>query len=136
MQRAAAREQARPDRRGERQGIPLLAWFLPLLLLPLFALLLRRPEDEVSATRAAAPSTTRTIHTPVTMISNRDVVVIRNGGAVIPVYAAPTETSTSSGSLADGQSVTLSGRREDGWAELERGGWIEARHISAEVSKV
>ena len=34
-----------------------------------------------------------------------------NGGEVIPVYAAPTETSTASGSLTDGQSVTLSGRR-------------------------
>jgi hypothetical protein len=63
-------------------------------------------------------------------------VVIRNGGEVIPVYAAPTETSTASGSLADGQNVTLSGRRKDGWAELERSGWIETRHISAEVAKM
>ena len=69
-QRTAAREQARLDRRSERQGIPLLAWFLPLLLLPLFALLMRRPEDEMSANRAAAPSTPRTMSAPVTVISN------------------------------------------------------------------
>lgn len=138
--RAAAREQARSDRRAERPaerpGIPLMAWLLPLLLLPLFAMLMRRPEDQESAPVAPASSGVRTIDAPVTVISNRDLVVIRNGGAVIPVYAAPTDSATASGSLADGQSVTLSGRREAGWAELERGGWIETRHISAEVAKV
>ena len=113
-QRAAAREQARIDRRSERHGIPMLAWLLPLLLLPLFAMLIRRPEEELTTSQAAAPNGTRPIQPAVTTISNRDVVVIRNHGEVIPVYAAPTESATASGSLADGQSVTLSGRREEG----------------------
>ena len=135
-QMAAARQEARLAQRRERHGIPLFAWLLPLLLLPLVALLMRRPEEALTPAPDSDRTVEASISAPLAMRSERQLVVLRNGGTVIPVYAAPNDIATANGSLADGQSVTLSGRRHDAWAELERGGWIEARHISAELARV
>jgi hypothetical protein len=151
-QRVAARAQANRDTHSERRGIPALAWLLPLLLLiPLVALLLRRkteepvvvtkpvvtkPEATTVKTATTTATTSSTSATPVKLGSYLNLAVVRNQGEVIPVYAAASATSTASSSLADGQSVSLSGRREGAWAELEKGGWIETRFISAEAGKV
>ena len=155
-QRVAQRGQADLDTRSERRGIPALGWLLPLLLLiPLIALLLRRnTEEPVVATKSVAtkpvantvktaPTTAPTTATtgstsapPVKVGSYLNLAVVRNQGELIPVYAAASTSATASSSLADGQSVSLSGRREGDWAELEKGGWIETRFISAEDGKV
>jgi hypothetical protein len=151
-QRVAQRGQADLDTRSERRGIPALGWLLPLLLLiPLVALLLRRNTEEpvvatmpvvtkpVANTVKTSPATATTSSTsaaPVKVGSYLNLAVLRNQGELIPVYAAASTTSTASSSLADGQSVSLSGRREGAWAELEKGGWIETRFISAEDGKV
>jgi hypothetical protein len=151
-QRVAQRGQADLDTRSERRGIPALGWLLPLLLLiPLIALLLRRnTEEPVVATKSVAtkpvantvktaPTTATTGSTsapPVKVGSYLNLAVVRNQGELIPVYAAASTSASASSSLADGQSVSLSGRREGAWAELEKGGWIETRFISAEDGKV
>jgi hypothetical protein len=100
------------------------AWLLPLLLLPLVAILLRKREEEpVATTKVAAPTVVKTT-TIEALLRNQDTAIeVRSGAGT---SHAVTRT------LPAGSRVRLSGRYENDWAELAESGWILIDSLSAD----
>jgi len=100
-------------------------WLLPLLLLPLAALLFRNKEEEPVATTRVATTTTAIKSTTVeALLRSQDTAIEVRSGAGI--HHAVTRT------IPAGSKVRLSGRYENDWAELAESGWISIDSLSAD----
>jgi hypothetical protein len=119
----------------EKGGFPW--WILiPLLGIPLLFWLFRGSRKEEVVTR---PTEVKTYTPPAparelepatrTTTDFKNYVTpsqayIRGNGRSVDVYSGPATTYRVTGSLRDGDSVILSGRRENHWVELTDGGWV------------
>jgi hypothetical protein len=146
-ERIADRVERRAERnveRTERRGVPGILWLLPLLLLPLFAFLLRQRTEETDASavkvasyaqpqaqprQAVTVSTVNTSSRPAASMATTEVAIHNNGESIM-IYAGPSIANGVTGALPDGQKVALTGRREHDWVELASGGWIEAKYLA------
>ncbi|MFN5465619.1 MAG: SH3 domain-containing protein [Cyanobacteriota bacterium] len=98
-------------------------WLLPLLLLPLAAILFRNKEEETVATsRVASPAIKSTI-VEALLRSQDSAIEVRSGAGT---DHAVTRT------IPAGSRVRLSGRYENDWAELAETGWISIQALSAD----
>jgi len=61
----------------------------------------------------------------------RSEAVVRNNGRSLNIYKEPGATQNVTGTLYDGQRITLSGRYNNDWAELADGGWVPTQNIEA-----
>ena len=146
VERRAERNVDRNVDRTERRGVPAILWLLPLLLLPLFAFLLRQRTEETDASavkvasyaqpqpqaqprQAVTVSTVNTSSKPAASMATSEVVIHNNGESIM-IYAGPSISNGVTGALPDGQKVSLTGRREQDWVELASGGWIEAKYLA------
>jgi hypothetical protein len=118
-------------------GISPWWWLLPILGIPLLALLFRSPRREAVApppertyTPPPAPEPVRPTPDPRSYVTPAQAVV-RGGGRSVSVYAGPATTHRVAGSLEDGQRIMLTGRTENGWAELTDGNWVPASSLEA-----
>jgi uncharacterized protein YgiM (DUF1202 family) len=66
---------------------------------------------------------------------SRTEAVIRNNGSNVNVYSGPGTDYRVTGTLRDGQTVWLSGRHDNNWAELENGGWIPTQTVDTTVTR-
>jgi hypothetical protein len=92
-------------------------WLLPLLLLPLAALLFRNKEEE-------AVATSRVATTPAAIKSTIVEALLRSQDAAVEVRSGAGLTHTVTRTIPAGSKVRLSGRYENDWAELAESGWI------------
>jgi len=114
----ASASQSRADR-----GRFNAAWLLPLLLLPLAAILFRnRDEEASSASRIATPAITSTLVEALLRQQDNAIEVRAGAGA----QHAVTRT------LPPGSRVRLSGRYDNDWAELAESGWISIQALAAD----
>ena len=100
------------------------AWLLPLLLLPLAAILLRKKDEEpVATTKVAAPAAVK---------STTIEALLRNQDTAIEVRSGAGTSHAVTRTLPAGSRVRLSGRYENDWAELAESGWILIDSLSAD----
>lgn len=139
--RAEARQEVRRERAvvvernrqgradGTRDGINRgrfnAAWLLPLLLLPLAAILFRNREEE-------AVATTRSAVIPSTIVEG----LLRQQEAAIEVRAGAGTNHVVTRTIPAGSRVRLSGRYENDWAELAESGWIQIGALTADPRTV
>jgi len=110
-------------------GIAPWLWaLLPLIGLPLLLAWARgrRTEEVVAATRRYAP-----VGGVSERIYERHEATIYSNSDHLDVYSGPGTAYRVTGSVRNGQRVTLTGRYDNNWAELENGGWIPAEYITA-----
>ena len=140
---AAPRAEARPEVRRERavvvdrsrqrqadvstdraaKGRFNALWLLPLLLLPLAAILFRKKEEEtVTTTRVTAPTITSTV-VEALLRTQDSAIEVRSG-------AGPTHAVTRT--IPAGSKVRLSGRYDNDWAELAESGWISIQSLTTD----
>jgi hypothetical protein len=55
--------------------------------------------------------------------------IVRSSGRSVNIYDAPGTNNRVTGTLHDGQSVTLSGRYDNEWLELGLGGWVQRQYL-------
>jgi len=109
-------------------GIAPWLWaLLPLIGLPLLLAWARgrRTEEAVAATRRYVPAGASE------RIYERHEATIRSNSDTLDVYSGPGTAYRVTGSVRNGQRITLTGRYDNNWAELENGGWIPAEYITA-----
>lgn len=104
-----------------RTYTPLIPWWLGILL-PLLGLaglwaLTRGRDDD------------RVVHRDYDRTTYRGEAIVRTDGNLLNVHAGPALTQRVTGSLQNGQRVNLTGRVEDGWAELQTGGWVPVSQL-------
>jgi len=98
-------------------------WLLPLLLLPLAAILLRNKEEEtVTTTRVSTPAIKSTIVE----------ALLRSQDSAIEVRSGAGLTHAVTRTIPAGSKVRLSGRYENDWAELAESGWISIESLTAD----
>lgn len=61
--------------------------------------------------------------------NERSEAVVRNNGRSLNIYREPNANQTVTGTLYDGQRVTLSGRHNNDWTELADGGWVPTQSL-------
>lgn len=137
--RAEAREEVRRERavvvernrqqkadgnvRNDRGRLNAI-WLLPLLLLPLAAILFRNREEEATATSKITTSAAMKPAIVEALLRNQDTAIEVRSGAGIS--HAVTRT------LPAGSRVRLSGRYDNEWAELAESGWIQIGSLTAD----
>lgn len=94
---------------------PLWWLLLPIIGLPLL-LWWARGRGATTVNRAA-------------YATGRTEAIVRNNGNNLNVYSGPGTDYRVTRTLRDGQTVWLSGRYNNNWAELEDGGWIPTQNI-------
>lgn len=100
------------------------AWLLPLLLLPLAAVLFRNRDDEAEAMgRIASTPTLRT-----TIVE----ALLREQDTAIAVHSGAGSSHAITRTLPSGSRVRLSGRYDNDWAELAESGWIQIQSLTAD----
>jgi hypothetical protein len=57
--------------------------------------------------------------------------IVRSNGRAVNIYDGPGTDNRVTGTLYDGQNVTLSGRYENEWLELGLGGWVQRQYLEA-----
>jgi hypothetical protein len=60
-----------------------------------------------------------------------EAIVRRHGGNPVDIHSGPGSSYRVTGTLRNGQSVILSGRQDDVWAELKDGGWVLTQYLDA-----
>jgi uncharacterized protein YgiM (DUF1202 family) len=58
-----------------------------------------------------------------------DAVIKTTTGTTLDVHSGPGASYRVTGSLNNGQRVTLTGRYDNNWAELTTGGWVDTRYL-------
>jgi hypothetical protein len=106
-------------------GFPWLWLLLPLLGIPLLFALLKgkeRPEtDNVNVYNRAAQTV-------------RTEAVVRANSEYLDVHSGPGTTYEVTGTLRNGQRISLSQRRDNNWAELETGGWVPLQYLDLDTT--
>ena len=98
-------------------------WLLPLLLLPLAAILFRKKEEEtLTTTRVPAPTITSTVVE----------ALLRTQDSAIEVRSGAGLTHAVTRTIPAGSKVRLSGRYENDWAELAESGWISVQSLTTD----
>ncbi|MFM9087237.1 MAG: hypothetical protein ACKOPT_03670 [Cyanobium sp.] len=140
---AAPRAEARQDVRRERavvvdrnrqrqadanvrsdRGRFNAAWLLPLLLLPLAAILFRNREEETG--------TTGRISTAPSMGTAIVEALLRSQDTAIDVRSGAGSNHAITRTIPAGSRVRLSGRYDNDWAELAESGWIQIESLTAD----
>lgn len=117
------RQQADTTARANR-GRFNAAWLLPLLLLPLAAILFRNREEEAVVMNRTASSPTLKSTIVDALLRDQDTAVeVRSGAGT---NHAVTRT------IPAGSRVRLSGRYDNDWAELAETGWIQVKSLTAD----
>jgi hypothetical protein len=93
-------------------GFPWWWLLIPILGIPLLALLFKKDRPVATPTGTAR-----------TYVAPKEAIV-RGYGNSVNVYSGPGTTYQVSGSLRDGQRVTLSNQTSNDWSQLADGGWI------------
>ncbi|MDX2229579.1 MAG: hypothetical protein NW220_08070 [Leptolyngbyaceae cyanobacterium bins.349] len=95
-----------------------LAWLLlPLLGLPLLYWWTKGRDRMVVASAENAVS------------NYAGEAVVQTNDATLPIYSGPGTNYRITSTLRNGQHVNVTGRYQDGWAELTQGGWVLASSI-------
>jgi|GEM_PF-777680 len=111
--------QAAPTPAPEHHGFPWWLLAIPILgALAYFFLRKKEPEIVQATPRATGYDTVEQYEG-----------IIENNGNAVDVYSQPNSSSLVTGSLNDGQRVTLSGTQDNNWSQLSDGGWIPTRFI-------
>jgi len=98
-------------------------WLLPLLLLPLAAILFRKKEEEtVTTTRVSTPTIKSTVVE----------ALLRTQDSAIEVRSGAGLTHAVTRTIPAGSKVRLSGRYENDWAELAESGWISVQSLTTD----
>lgn len=137
MAQATAQPKAQPGQEIRRERAVVVernrsnhfnaAWLLPLLLLPLAALLFRKREEE--ATTAPISRTPMAKSTIVdALLRQQDTAIEVRSGAGMDHGVTRT--------IPAGSRVRLSGRYENDWAELAETGWIQMNALTADPRRV
>lgn len=116
------RQQADTTARANR-GRFNAAWLLPLLLLPLAAILFRNREEEAVMNRTASSPTLKSTIVDALLRDQDTAVEVRSGAGT---NHAVTRT------IPAGSRVRLSGRYDSDWAELAETGWIQVKSLTAD----
>lgn len=98
---------------------PWLWLLLPIIGIPLLILLTRGKQR----TDNYDNDTIRTAGT------ERTEGLIKTNGEELDIYSGPGTTYRVTGTLRNGDRVTLTGRKENNWLELDNGGWIPAQFV-------
>lgn len=113
-----------PDTTNRGGVSPWLWLLLPLIGIPLL-IALTRGRQRTTTTDYDNYATRDTVGTA------RTEAMVKTNGEALDVYSGPGTTYRVTSTLRNGERITLTGRRENNWVELENGGWIPAQYIES-----